>query len=262
MAAIKIREFDRLMPGSPDAEERTSPHVDSLPVFNGPRDPLHAHLHRMRPDSHLAWAPGERGHLAYVWEGAVTVGGRRLGAGSMILAEHGAGTTAVAAGEATLLVFHAAPSLPDASGRPGGHVHLLAAADVPRVERMREALPVGAALFADSGCPTCALWLHGSEFHDPDFEVALHFHSEDEIIVVTGGQIVLGNKAYGRGTAIAIPHDTVYGFRTGPGGLSFINFRPGRPSYGVAGAHETVDERGLYTMLPAPLYEEAPALTP
>jgi hypothetical protein len=262
MAAIKVREFDRLATGAPDPEEMAGGPVDTQPVFAGPRDPLHAHLHRMAPGGRLAWAAGQRGHLAYVWEGTVSVGGRGLEAGSMILAEHQAGAEAVAETEAALLVFHTAPAVTDRSGRAGGHVHLLPAADVPRVDRVNERSRVGAALFADSDCPTCALWLHGNDFHDPDFAVALHFHSEDEIIVVTGGDIVLGNRSYGRGTAIAIPADTVYGFHTGPEGLSFINFRPGRPSYGVAGAEQTVDERDFYTMIPAPRYDEAPALTP
>lgn len=262
MAAIKIREFERLESGMPDPKETAGDGVLTLPAFAGPRDPVHVHLHRMAPGSRIDWTPGDRAHLAYIWEGTVSVGGRRLEAGSMILAERNAGTAAVAEREATLLVFHDAPAVSDVSGLAGGHVHLLAAGDVPRVDRVNGNSNVGAALFADSDCPTCALWLHGNDFHDADFEVAPHFHSEDEVIVVTAGQIVLGKRAYGRGTAIAIPRDTIYGFRTGPDGLSFINFRPGRPSYGVAGAEDTVDERGFYAMIPPPRYEEGLALTP
>jgi hypothetical protein len=90
-------------------------------------------------------------------------------------------------------------------------------------------------MHADSGCPTCEVWLHENHFPGgrsplPEEEKrGIHSHSEDEIIFVIDGAIRLGNKLYGPGTAVAIAADTLYSFTTGPEGLSFINFRAGTP---------------------------------
>jgi hypothetical protein len=91
-------------------------------------------------------------------------------------------------------------------------------------------------MHADSGCPTCEVWLHENHFPGrttpmtPEEEKrGVHSHSEDEIIFVVDGEIKLGNRLYGPGTAVAIAADTLYSFTTGPEGLSFINFRAGTP---------------------------------
>ncbi|TVV74477.1 hypothetical protein [Sphingomonas solaris] len=173
-------------------------------------------------------------------------GGTRLEAGSVIVIEPGAAAEAAAASDdAVLLVFNPTAALP-ASSCAGGNVHILPADRVPRMVRLNERANVGAAIFADSACPTCELWLHESAFHDGDFNVDLHSHSEDEIIVVTAGEIVLGQRRYGRGTAIAVAKEAVYGFRTGREGLTFINFRPSHPTYRTADGTRVIDEQALY----------------
>ena len=253
MARIRIRQIDALEPGlsgSNEPDVRRAGDVSTIGLLTEDRDEIHVRLHRMAPGSRIRWSDSARGHLAYVWEGSVTVGDRRLGPGSMIIVEHRAGTEAVADGDAALLVFNTSAASTDLPKRAGGHVHLLPAEDVPHVDRLSATANVGAALYADSDCPTCEFWLHANHFHEPDYSVAAHFHSEDEVIVVTSGAIMLGQRRYGRGTAIAIPQRTVYAFRTGPEGLSFINFRPSRPSYGLRGATEMIDERGYYARLP------------
>jgi hypothetical protein len=84
-------------------------------------------------------------------------------------------------------------------------------------------------------CPTCEIWLHENHFPGmaaptPEEQSrGVHSHSEDEIIFVTAGRIRLGTRLHGPGTALAIAADTLYGFTAGPEGLSFINFRAGRP---------------------------------
>ncbi|MBV1687676.1 hypothetical protein KRR38_08300 [Novosphingobium sp. G106] len=96
--------------------------------------------------------------------------------------------------------------------------------------------PWAAACTPILGCPTCEVWLHENHFPGratpmtPEEEKrGVHSHSEDEIIFVIDGEIRLGNKLYGPGTAVAIAADTLYSFTTGPKGLSFINFRAGAP---------------------------------
>jgi quercetin dioxygenase-like cupin family protein len=67
---------------------------------------------------------------------------------------------------------------------------------------------------------------------EPDTEVQAHAHSSSEIIYVTRGALVLGAQECGPGSAIFIGADTLYGFRAGPEGASFLNFRGDpRPEY-------------------------------
>lgn len=211
--------------------------AEALAYFDDAKSPLHLHLHRIAPGEALRIGPMTTDCVAYVWHGALSAGGWDMGRGSSLIVEHGQ-TLEVAAGDspAELLTFRAAhaPGAP----RAGGHVHLLPTERVPRLDDMGGgAAPVGGGMHADSGCPTCEVWLH--ENHFPGGSVAvtaleqkrgIHSHSEDEIIFVTDGEIRLGNKLYGSGTAVAIAADTLYSFTAGPQGLSFINFRAGTPA--------------------------------
>ena len=60
----------------------------------------------------------------------------------------------------------------------------------------------------------------------PDAEVAPHAHTEDEIVYVLTGALLLGARTVGPGGAVYVAKDTLYGFKTGPEGCSFLNFRP------------------------------------
>ena len=85
----------------------------------------------------------------------------------------------------------------------------------------------------------------------------VHSHSEDEIIFVTDGQIRLGTKLYGPGTALAIAADTLYSFTAGPEGLSFINFRSGTPGDIQFANGSSISETGYWReRLPRPEYVE------
>lgn len=257
MAKIRIVDFeDAPSPIQAEPDEAPGQNVITRAVIAGERDPLHARLHTVPEGESVIWTASKPGHLTYIWEGVMEIDGVRLEAGSMALVEHGASARITAVdGPAALLVFNRA-STQAAPQRAGGHVHLLPADRVPRTGKLGE-MNVGAAIFADSDCPSCELWLHETSFFDPDFEVAPHFHTEDEIIVVTKGEIVLGQRRHGRGTAIAVAKDTVYGFRAGAEGLSFINFRPSRPTYATPGNKQVIDEQALYrTKLGRPPYLE------
>lgn len=61
---------------------------------------------------------------------------------------------------------------------------------------------------------------------EPDAEIEPHAHSSSEIIVVTDGEIRFGAQRCGAGTVVFVDADTLYGFRSGPAGARFLNFRP------------------------------------
>lgn len=60
----------------------------------------------------------------------------------------------------------------------------------------------------------------------PYEEVVLHCHDEDEIMYVLSGEMILGNRKVGPGSSVFIGGGVFYGFRAGPDGLHFLNFRP------------------------------------
>ena len=197
------------------------------------QDPLHLYLHIFKPGDRLEIGPREIDTLFYVWKGEVEAGGRKLAAGSSLLVEHG-GSVAIAVGQGQALLISFAAAKPPAQPRAGGNVHLLPADRVPRADNLGES-GVGGGMHYDSSLPTCEVWPHENHFgpgeapSPEDAKRGVHCHSEDEIIFVTDGQIRLGNKLCGPGTALAIAADTMYSFTPGPEGLSFINFRAGTP---------------------------------
>ena len=60
---------------------------------------------------------------------------------------------------------------------------------------------------------------------DPDTEIQPRAHSAAEIIVVTAGEVVFGAQRCPVGTAVFVDANTLYGFRAGPEGCRFYNFR-------------------------------------
>src|SRR5262249_50046088 len=143
---------------------------------------------------------------------------------------------------ATLVEFGAAAH---PAGAGGGHVHLLPSDRVPRVETTA-GRDIGSAIFADSRCPSCSVWLHETEFREHDAAVDVHSHREDELISVPGGSIKLGNAIHGPGAALFVAADTNYGFSTGPDGLTFVNFRPSSPTYTSADGSLVLDEADFF----------------
>lgn len=221
--------------------------AETAALLNQAKDPLHAHLHRLRRDTVLKVGPLDVDCIGYVWEGGVEAGGRRLAAGSSFVVEHGAALD-VHGGEngATVVTFRAAQ--PPPAPRAGGHVHLLPDERVPRAELTGTRGSSGG-MHADADCPTCQVWLHETshapietEPDDAASEKGVHSHSEDEVIFVTEGHMRLGQRLYGRGSAIAIPAQTLYSFGVGPEGLKFVNFRPARPSEIRFKTGGTIDE--------------------
>jgi len=106
-------------------------------------------------------------------------------------------------------------------------------------------------IYLDSSCEHCRLWLHRTTADTSGYYVPPHYHSEDEIIVITDGQMQVGARFLGVGGAIAIAERAAYSFRAGPEGLSFINFRNADPYYALAGAGDQgfFSERALLQSL-------------
>jgi len=210
-------------------------------LFDRAQDPIHLAVCRLSPGETGTLAGGGGEGAAYVWQGSLRFGATDLPAGSSLILEAGA-QPAVSAGTdgATVVLFHANQPAKAGQAKVGqvpGAVHLLPDSQVPRYAPEPGAGGAAGGLHANGECPTCQVWLHENQL--PGMaggdtaavaERGIHSHSEDEIIFITAGTMRLGARLVGPGTAIAIARDTFYSFTPGPEGLSFINFRPARPS--------------------------------
>jgi hypothetical protein len=70
------------------------------------------------------------------------------------------------------------------------------------------------------------MYLHEARI-PPDTEVRPHAHRTAEIIYVLEGELVFGAHVLGPGASVHITGMTLYGFRSGPEGVRFLNFRAG-----------------------------------
>jgi len=60
---------------------------------------------------------------------------------------------------------------------------------------------------------------------EPGLEISTHAHADDEIVVVTAGELHFGRRVCGAGASVFIPGNTLYGFRAGSEGCRYLNFR-------------------------------------
>ncbi len=87
-----------------------------------------------------------------------------------------------------------------------------------------------------------------------------HAHLKDEIIYVLEGEMRVGAKHLKAGDSIYVSAETLYGFKAGPDGLRFLNFRAARDdshlsssqlldrrrqTKGLAGPNDATTEGGL-----------------
>jgi quercetin dioxygenase-like cupin family protein len=59
----------------------------------------------------------------------------------------------------------------------------------------------------------------------PSYVTEPHAHSRDEVIHVLEGELDFGSRRLTAGDSVSVPADTLYGFRVGPDGVRFLNFR-------------------------------------
>lgn len=228
MAKVKVVPFERSLPLVSAAEAKGA--VQSHAYLAGPRAPLHLVRHALGPGASLPLRGSPTDLLVYVFDGEAWVGDCRLEQGSSLVIEFGAQAELVGGADGAIVLAFNQAHRPD-EARAGGHIHLLPRHLVPCTRDLGTQNEMGGGIHADAACPTCTVWLHENDFHCQDGTVVPpHSHSEDEIIFVIAGEIRLGLRAYGRGTALAIAADTIYGFEAAPQGLSFINFRAASPT--------------------------------
>jgi quercetin dioxygenase-like cupin family protein len=58
--------------------------------------------------------------------------------------------------------------------------------------------------------------------YPPGHEDAAHRHQTGEVLIVTAGQLQLGDEVSGPGSAVYVPRDTEYAIRAGESGVRFF----------------------------------------
>jgi hypothetical protein len=233
--------------------------IASRAYFNRETDPLHLEVHHLNADAVLNVRSLATDTLVYVWTGAALVQGVRLDERSSLIIECGASAELSAAdGGAALLFFTPKEQRRNEGTAP--HLHLLPTERVPRNPDLGGQGLAGGALHADAGDSSCHLWLHENDFYVGDSPVAVHSHSEDEIIFVRDGELRVGRRHFGPGAALAVAAHTKYGFQVGPSGLSFVNFRASAPTYTSHDGKHSMDEAEFWrSQTGRPRYMDFPA---
>lgn len=202
----------------------------SRALISGGDRPISLWIHRLGAGSRISWDRPPAGHALYLIEGSAQAGGQTLEAEGALLVEHQGSVALVSGAEgATLLHFHERENPAPAARKPGGNVHLLHRHGIFQSGYREDSSPI--TLFADSGCPTCDLWLHRSRRFPAGHEELAHYHTVDEVLVVVAGAMLVGRRLCDAGTAIAIDAHTTYRFKAGPAGHQFVNFRAADPCY-------------------------------
>jgi hypothetical protein len=232
--------------------------IQSRAYFNNEADPLHLQVHELTADTVLNAGSLETDTLVYVWMGAVMVQGVRLAERSSLIVERGASAAVSAVDNAAKLLFFT-PKKPRPGEQTAPRLRLLPRERVPCNRDLGGQGLAGGALHADASPASCHLWLHENDFYVGGNPVAVHSHTEDEIIFVREGELRVGNRAYGPGTALAVAANTKYGFQVGPAGLSFVNFRASAPTYKSSDGTHSMDEAEFWrSQTGRPEYLELP----
>ena len=79
--------------------------------------------------------------------------------------------------------------------------------------------------FADSTQDASRIALFRVALHEPHRRDTPHSHSQDELIYIMDGSLVMGRSEYMPGTCLALPANVRYSVTTGAHGIKFINFR-------------------------------------
>jgi hypothetical protein len=176
----------------------------------------------------LRWPDQHGDEAVYVVAGALEVDGRICPADGCVVVEANVAASARAIGPTQIV--HVGPVDPNPPkdglyGAPepeGHHVHVVGPGGW-FASGGRE--NVVARWFADSTCATCRLSFFHVARTDGLVKDLPHTHTQDEIIYILGGSVIIGRHEYGPGHAIAIPANIRYTVTTGPNGMAFLNYR-------------------------------------
>ena len=208
----------------------------SIVAFDG--FPLWAVRGRLSPGSSLDWEAHHGDEGLYVVAGALRVGGRVCPTGGALVIEAGAPATAIADEGASGGPLRTARS----RAAPGRDLRA-SRRRAPRCPRRRTGGHLRGGRTRPRHVDVRRLDVPDVPHHpvlhlgrDGEYVAARHSHSADEILYPLRGDVRFGSQRVEPGDAVAIEGDHRYGFRSGPEGFAFLNYRRGRvPEQTTAG---------------------------
>jgi hypothetical protein len=179
-------------------------------------------------DGTIEW-DGEHGDDGvYVISGALDVDGAQCTEDGALVVESGVACSARAVGVTTIVHCGARDAAPpsgglyDAPNAEGHGVHVVGDRGW-FASGSRERVAVR--WFADSTCPTCRIALFHVWRSEGGVRDRSHTHTQDELIYVLDGSVIVGGFEHGPGTCLAIPALTRYSLTSGPDGFAILNYR-------------------------------------
>jgi redox-sensitive bicupin YhaK (pirin superfamily) len=228
MGRVVIRQLDQCpyVDASSVKGFSSSGSVRTSAVIAQPGRPIYLWKHDLEPGASLALHQPQQDHCFYVLDGSVTANETIADNGSLVVIEHlSRGALDAESSGASLLHFHRPDDYAEKPARAGGQVHIMGV-DGIAISYHRDS-GSRCTLMAGADCQTCQIWLNKSEMLKPfEQQGRPHRHASDEIIVVTGGEMLIDDRVLTRGAVLAIDANTDYGYGVGRSGLSLVNFRP------------------------------------
>ncbi len=176
----------------------------------------------------LEWGTEHGDDGVYVIAGALEIDGHTCPADGALVVESGAVCTARAVGVTQIVHCGAREASPPVDGlyeapAAGGHgVHVVGDRGW-FASGNRERVVVR--WFADSTCPTCRIALFHVWRAEGNVRDRSHTHTQDELLYVLDGSLIVGGSEHGPGTCVAIPALTRYSLTSGPRGFAILNYR-------------------------------------
>lgn len=174
----------------------------------------------------IEWPPIHGDEAVYVVEGAFEVDGRVTPARGAAIVESDVVTRGSAIGPTRIVHMGPADSaqpMHGINGPPSADSHGVHVVG-PRGTYANTTETADSHYFADSTCPTCRITLL-SVGRTLAYESEPHTHSQDELMHVLSGSVMIGRRHIVPGDTVAIAANTRYGFRGGEEGFVFLNYR-------------------------------------
>jgi len=176
----------------------------------------------------LEWDDDHGDDGVYVMRGALDVDGARCPEDGALIVESGVACTARAVGVTTVVhcgAYDARPPGDGIYGAPEAACHRVHVVGDRGWYASGDRERVAVRWFADSTCPTCRIALFHVWRAEGGVRDRSHTHTQDELILLLGGSVIVAGEEHGVGTCLAIPALTRYSLLSGPDGFAILNFR-------------------------------------
>jgi hypothetical protein len=226
--------LDEVVPSTGYAAPRRASGVNWSKRVSPARYSIWMAVSELDPGGTIEWDDDHGDDGVYVMSGALDVDAVSLGEVSRcprdgaVIVESGVTCTARAVGVTTVVHCGARDAEPPSDGlydAPAGIDHGVHVVGERGWFTSGDRERVAVRWFADSTCPSCRIALFHVLRTEGGVRDRSHTHTQDELIYVVGGSVVVGGVAHGPGTGLAIPAHTRYSLTSGDQGFAILNYR-------------------------------------